>query len=63
MIFVRLEIKGVRVEVRFYEESVWDESQNGMGYCSTLPGTETKKQNPIGFIWEIEKEPSLIQER
>jgi hypothetical protein len=43
------------MEVRFYDDWGWDECGSGQGYCSTLPGIEEKKQNPIGFIWPKEE--------
>lgn len=48
------------MEVKFYEDSIWEDTLSGFGYCSTLPGIEVKKQNPIGFIWDTEK-VNLIQ--
>jgi len=42
------------MEVLFYDDWNWNDYLGGSGYCSTLPITEEKKQNPIGFIWPKE---------
>ena len=60
MIFVSLVEKEGHVEVRFYEDCVWDSYQGGTGYVSTLPGNDDTPKNPIGFIWNKE-EPAVIQ--
>ena len=53
-------VEGVLVEVRFYDDWKWDDYQGGFGYVSTLPGIDDTPKNPIGFIWNKEKEKDII---
>ena len=60
MIYVKLVGVEVPVEVRFYDDWRWDDYQGGFGYVSTLPGIDESPKNPIGFIWNKEKEEEKI---
>ena len=51
------------MEVKFYEDYYLEDissvgSIGSGGFISSIE--DTKKKNPIGFIWEEEKEESLI---
>lgn len=60
MISAKLVVEEVLVEVRFYDDWKWDDYQGGFGYVSTLPGIDDTPKNPIGFIWNKEKEKDII---
>jgi len=63
MIFAVLVEKEERVEVKFYDQMIYEnEYQTGQGYVSTLPGSTDVKQNPIGFHWKLETPTTIIQE-